>query len=88
MKIEVKRISKEDLEKMGVFEWPVWTKERSEFDWFYSDRESCYILEGDADVFTDDGKTHFGKDDFVVFPKGLKCIWKINKTVKKHYNFG
>jgi len=88
MVIEVKKLSKEELEKMGVFKWPIWEKEVSEFDWYYSEKESCYILEGDVDVKTPEGVVHFGKGDFVVFPEGLSCIWKINRAVRKHYKFG
>lgn len=88
MKIEVKKMSENDLKDMGVFSWPIWEKEESQFDWSYSDKESCYLLEGDVDVWTEHGNVHFEKGDFVVFPKGLNCIWKIHKAVKKHYNFG
>lgn len=88
MKIEIKKLSEDELKSVGVFNWPIWEKEESKFDWEYSDRESCYLLEGDVEVKTDDETVTFGKGDFVVFPKGLKCVWKINKAVKKHYNFG
>jgi len=88
MKIEVKKLSNDELNKIGAFNWPVWEKETSEFDWFYDDIESCYFLAGDVDVITADGITSFKAGDFVVFPKGLSCKWKIKKAVKKHYKFG
>ncbi len=88
MKIEVKKLSKNELDKMNVSTWPIWTKEESEFDWFYDEKESCYILEGEVEIKTDEEKVNFKKGDFVVFPEGLKCVWKINKAVKKHYKFG
>lgn len=88
MKIEVKRLSKNELDKMNVSNWPIWTKEELEFDWYYSEKESCYILEGDVEIKTDEGKVNFKEGDFVIFPEGLKCVWKINKAVKKHYKFG
>ena len=88
MKVEVKKLTKEELDKLNVFDWPIWTKEESEFDWYYSDKESCYIIEGDVEVKTDNGPVNFKTGDFVVFPQGLKCVWKINKAVKKHYKFG
>ncbi len=88
MPIEVKKISEDILKTMGVFEWPVWTKEASEFDWQYDEKESCYILEGDVDIKAGNDTVHFGQGDFVVFPQGLSCVWKINKAVKKHYKFG
>ena len=63
--IEVKKLSKDELEKMNVFDWPIWTKEESEFDWYYSDKESCYIIEGDVEVKTDAGSVNFKAGDFV-----------------------
>jgi uncharacterized protein len=87
-KIEVKKPEKEDLEKRGVAEWPVWRKEMSRFDWHYDETEECYLLEGRVVVETPDGETvEFGKGDFVTFPRGLSCVWDVKEPVKKHYNF-
>ncbi len=86
--IEVKKLSNKELEKMNVFDWPIWEKEESEFDWHYSEKESCYIIEGEVEIKTDSLTVSFKAGDFVIFPKGLTCIWKINKAVKKHYKFG
>jgi uncharacterized protein len=73
---------------MGVFNWPIWTKEVSRFDWSYDSVEECLLLEGQVTVETEDGKSvSFGKGDFVTFPKGLSCTWNVHKPVKKHYNF-
>ena len=70
--------------------WPVWEKEESEFDWEYSDKETCYILQGKAQVFDENGTVlvEFGKGDLVVFPPGLRCKWKILENMRKHYNLG
>jgi len=70
--------------------WPVWEKEESEFDWEYSDKETCYILQGKAQVFDENGTilVEFGKGDLVVFPLGLRCKWKILENMRKHYNLG
>jgi len=70
--------------------WPVWEKEESEFDWEYSDRETCYILQGKAQIFDENGAilVEFGKGDLVVFPPGLRCKWKILENMRKHYNLG
>lgn len=88
MKIKIQKPSKEDLEKDGVFAWPIWEKEVSRFDWHYDDTEECYLLEGKVEVETEDGeKVEFEKGDFVRFQKGLSCVWDIKKPVKKHYNF-
>jgi len=88
MEVKVEKLSKEALEKKGVFNWPIWEKETSSFDWQYGDIEECYFLEGDVTVEDKNGnKVNFGKGDFVIFPKGLACVWNIKKPVKKHYNF-
>jgi len=34
--------------------WGIWSKEPSEFPWFYDERETCLILEGSATVTASD----------------------------------
>ena len=87
-KIQIKKLSKKELEKLEVFTWPIWEKEESQFDWFYDEQEQCYFLEGDVIVNTKDGEYHIKAGDFVIFPKNLHCTWTIKKKVRKHYNFG
>ncbi|MCK4806969.1 MAG: cupin domain-containing protein [Candidatus Aegiribacteria sp.] len=87
MMIKVCRPDREELEQMGVFSWPIWTCESSTFDWTYDMKETCYILEGDVTVEYEGGKISFGAGDLVVFPKGLSCVWKVSRAVRKHYNF-
>ncbi len=88
MTIDISKPLKEEMEKQGVFSWPIWEKEVSEFDWKYDSVEECFLLEGEVVVETEDGdRFEFGKGDFVRFPKGLACKWDIRKPVKKHYNF-
>lgn len=68
--------------------WPIWSKEVSRFDWTYSDKETCYVLEGRVEVTNKNGKVFaFGKGDWVVFPSGMNCIWDIKEAIRKHYNF-
>lgn len=83
-----KNPSEDRLNGLGVFSWPIWTKEESEFPWHYDSQEVCFLLEGDV-VVTPDGEApvEFGAGDLVVFPEGMSCTWKINKAVKKHYRF-
>lgn len=83
-----KKPDKQELDKRGVFRWPIWTKEISEFPWCYDSSETCYFLEGDVIITTDDGVEYqIGQGDLVVFPKGLSCTWKILEPVRKHYFF-
>ena len=87
--IKIEKPSKEKLKQMGVSSWPIWEKGVSKFDWHYDDQETCYLLKGKVIVTTKDGRSvNFGAGDFVVFPKGLSCVWDIQKPVRKHYNFG
>jgi len=80
--------NQERLSKLGVFDWSIWTKEPSEFPWFYDAQETCYLLEGDVVVTPDDGEpVEINKGDLVIFPKGMSCTWNIRRNVKKHYRF-
>ena len=67
---------------------PTWGCGVSEFDWHYDDRETCILIEGEVTVEYEDGSVSFGAGDYVVFPAGLSCVWKVTKPVKKHYEFG
>ncbi len=86
MDIIVRKPTTEELEQLNVFFWPTWEKEVSRFDWYYDHDEECYVLEGRVIVETQDGnKIEFGKGDFVIFPKGLACIWDVKEPIRKHY---
>ena len=85
--VKVEKLSKDILEDRGVFDWPIWRKGVSRFDWSYDTQEQCYFLEGRVTIETPDGKVEIKKGDFVTFPQGLKCVWNIHEPVKKHYNF-
>jgi uncharacterized cupin superfamily protein len=75
-------------ENLDIYNWSIWTKEISNFDWHYDSIEECYILQGEVEVTTLQGtKTRFGKGDFVTFPKDLDCTWNIIQPVRKHYRF-
>ncbi len=88
MEIKIQKLNQEQLKKMGVFDWPIWEKEVSRFDWHYDNTEECYLLEGCVIAETKEGgSVSFAKGDFVTFPKGLSCTWDIKEAVKKHYNF-
>lgn len=82
------QVARETLESMGVFGWPIWEKEPSEFPWTYDATETCYLLEGEVEVTPDGGETvRFGAGDLVTFPAGMHCRWVISKAVRKHYHF-
>ena len=77
-----------EKESQEAQSWPIWEKEESEFPWEYFDQETCLILEGNAIVKTPKEIVEFGPGDYVIFPEGLKCTWKIKKKIRKHYKFG
>lgn len=77
------------LEVLGVYDWPVWNKEVSEFSWTYKDEERCYIIRGRIIVTPDGGEPQeFKRGDFITFPKGMSCHWKILQAVEKYYRIG
>jgi len=86
VKIQVRKPTAEETAEM--IKEPIWTCEISEFPWHYDQREVCLILEGEVQVKTSEEEIRFGPGDFVVFPEGLDCEWRIKRPVRKHYRFG
>jgi uncharacterized cupin superfamily protein len=87
MKILKRKLTEEPIRQMGIRQWPIWTKEISEFEWFYDSREQCLFLEGEVTVETKEGLVKIVAGDFVTFPQGLSCKWRVEQPVKKHYRF-
>ena len=87
MKVKIEKLPNEKITELGIKTWPIWTCGISEFDWEYDTQESCLLLEGDVEVKTNFETVNFSAGDYVVFPKGLKCRWKVAKPVRKHYSF-
>ena len=85
-KVTIKKPTPEELEKRQVFSGPTWEKEVSEFDWYYPEDETFYVVEGEVEVELDDGQVvRFGKGDLVTFKKGVRCRWRVLKPIRKHY---
>ena len=87
MKISIHKPSEKEINTGDIRSWPVWSCDVSEFDWEYDQQESCLLLEGKVEVKSECETVQFSAGDFVVFPKGLKCHWKVTSPVKKHYTF-
>ena len=87
MKIQITKPSDQEIQTKDIHSWPIWTCDISEFDWKYDQQESCLLLAGSVTVETDHEVVSFGAGDFVVFPKGLQCRWKVSSPVRKHYQF-
>jgi len=88
--IRKERPRREDLERMGVANWPIREKEVSESERHYDEGETCCILEGRVRVEPRGGAkaVGFGPGDLVTFPEGLDCTWKVTRPVRKHNRFG
>jgi len=86
MSIIVRKPTDAEIAQMQTL--PTWKCDISEFDWHYDEQETCLIIEGEVTVNYANGSVSFTKGDFVTFPKGLSCVWKVTKAVKKHYVFG
>ena len=82
------KVTPAKLDVLYVDDWPIWTKEISEFDWEYDKTETCYIVEGEAIVTPENGEAvTIREGDMVTFMKGMKCRWKITEAIEKHYSF-
>lgn len=88
MKIEVRKPTASELDKLKVEDWPVWEHGRDKFPWHYETPEICYILSGKVRVRTAEETVEFGPGVLVTFPAGLSCEWEILEPVKKHYRMG
>ena len=87
-KIVIKQLSDVEVDNMGILNWPIWTCEVSEFPWKYDVEESCLILEGEVYVAAGSDTVQIKAGDFVIFPRGLACVWQVTKPIRKHYQFG
>ena len=82
-------VKKPSEEEIAVFQaWPIWKCQPSTFDWEYTEKETCFIIEGKVKVTDNDNSVSFGPSDMVVFPRDLGCTWHVTEAVVKHYNFG
>ncbi len=75
-------------EKEAMESCPIWEKEPSEFPWHYDQQETCLVIEGRVTVVAGDDSVTFEAGDYVVFPQGLDCVWKVETAIRKHYKFG
>ena len=57
--------------------WPIWKCQPSTFDWAYTEKETCLLLEGKVTVSDDKDSVSFGPGDLVIFPNGLECTWHV-----------
>lgn len=83
----VKKLSEKEILDRAIRSWPIWEKEISRFPWKYDGDEECLIIGGEVIVETEEGNFRITAGDFVIFKKGLKCVWDIKQPIRKYYNF-
>jgi len=77
-----------DEETTTCESWPTWQCDASTFDWVYTEKETCLLINGKVTVTDGTDSVSFGPGDLVIFPEGLECNWHVQEPVKKYYNFG
>jgi len=85
MEILIKKPTENEIAEMRKM--PTWGCGVSEFDWYYDSEETALIIEGEVTVEYGTKSVLISEGDCVVFPKGLSCVWKVTKPIKKHYLF-
>lgn len=87
-KISIQKATPDILKNYDIDSWSSWDCDPSEFPWEYSTDEICYVKKGRVIVTEEDGtKIEINAGDIVIFPKGLKCTWKVIDRIEKVYNF-
>ena len=46
-----------------------------------------FVIEGSVIVVGEVNTVEITAGDYVIFPKGLKCVWEVSQAIKKHYTF-
>lgn len=83
-----KNLSEDRLKEMGVANWDIWDCPVTEFRLDFDETEKAYILEGEIIVTPDGGEpVTIVPGDYAEFPTGLKSMWQVTKTLKKHYSY-
>ena len=85
MEVLVKKPTEKEAQDMQSK--PIWTCDVSEFDWYYDSEETCLIIEGEVTVKYGSKSVKIEAGDYVVFPKGLACVWQVSKPIRKYYEF-
>lgn len=83
-----KNLSEDRLKELGVSGWEIWNCPVTEFRLDFDETEKAYILEGEIVVTPDGGEpVTIVPGDYAIFPVGLKSMWQVTKTLKKHYSY-
>ncbi len=70
----------------GPFSTGFWKRDEQARPFERPYHEIAYIIEGEVEVTTDDGRTiHAGPGDILLTPKGSKGYWKNLSPVRKYW---
>jgi uncharacterized protein len=86
---KISQASEETLEKLGCREWRTWGCGAGPLSWNYGDPEVCFLLAGEVVIKCKDtgNEMRISEGDVAAFPGGLRCVWKVEKAVSKHFIF-
>jgi len=88
-RIEIRRPTSDELNKISITNWNEWTSEVGNFEWEYMDHEEAYFFEGRVIVTPEDGSpVEIQAGCLAKFPKGMKCRWQVIEPVRKVYKLG
>lgn len=87
MQIKVEHYPNQNqLQHLGLENWPLWRKEIATFSAVYLEEELCYFLEGEVEITPDGGEPVSAREgDLITLPAGLSCTWTVKRDVKKYY---
>jgi len=87
-KVIATRPSQHALEELGVKNWPMQSSEVAIYPQHYEEKETCYLLEGEADIVVGEDRMTVHAGDLVIFSAGMDCIWEVHHPITKRYQVG
>lgn len=85
--VQVYRLSGDERDRRGVQAWDVWEKDASESEWSYTVEEHCFVERGSARIIHHGATLDVREGDYVVFPVGMTCTWKVPGPLTVRYAF-
>lgn len=87
MKIDIDRLDTEEIDDLGIEEWPVMEYDEEKLEWYSDKTEYCFIISGEATIISEFESITVRPGDFVTLPAGLECIWDVDTKIRKHYTY-
>jgi hypothetical protein len=85
--VQVYRLSGDELDRQDMRGWDVWEKDASESECSYTMEEHCFVERGSARIIHRGATLDVREGDYVVFPVGMTCTWKVAGPLGVRYAF-